>query len=151
MVRQPYLWFGKPHADHLSRLARAVEGMELLQIHSHIPAPGSRPFIKMPEQQQRRRQHILGLWFGEDWEGSTAGYTSSEQGKEYTGCFIYISISVFPSGKCAGRLAVGDLARKRGRQEVMCLKNFSHLCQDSSDESIKRQQPWRWGRSSPRI
>lgn len=46
---------------------------------------------------------------------------------------------------------MGDLARMRGRQEVMCLKNFSQLCQDSRDESINRQQPWRWSGSSPRI
>lgn len=39
----------------------------------------------------------------------------------------------------------------RGRQEVMFLKNFSQLCQHSRDESINRQQPRKWSRSSPRI
>lgn len=43
---------------------------------------------------------------------------------------------------------MGDLARMRDRQELMCLKSFSQLCQDSRDESINRQQPWRWSRSS---
>lgn len=46
---------------------------------------------------------------------------------------------------------MGDLARMRGRQEVMCLKNCSQLCQDSRDETISRQQPWRWSRSRSRI
>lgn len=61
----------------------------------------------MPEQQRRRQQQAAhtGLWFGEDQEGSTAGYTSSEQGEEYTGCFIYISVGILPPGKCAGKLA----------------------------------------------